>query len=115
MALDTGEDETVIKFFSIPPVLNLRQSHVIKQRKMEKGQRLATHMEKERVLDYPIERQLTLRERIVEFIKDAVITGRLKPGERVPEQEIAENFGISRTPIREAFRQLESECFIAVV
>lgn len=71
-------------------------------------------MEKIRLLDYPVERPLTLRERIVDFIKDAVVTGRLKPGERVPEQEIAESFGISRTPIREAFRQLESEGFITV-
>lgn len=71
-------------------------------------------MEKTRILDYPVERLLTLRERIVDFIKDSVVTGRLKPGERVPEQEIAESFGISRTPIREAFRQLESEGFITV-
>ena len=65
-------------------------------------------------LEYPIEAHLTLRERIVEFIKDAVITGRLKPGERVPESEIAEKFGISRTPIREAFRQLETEGFLTM-
>src|SRR4030067_2247660 len=71
-------------------------------------------MDKTRVLDYPVERPLTRRERIVDFIKDAVVSGRLKPGERVPEQEIAENLGISRTPIREAFRQLESEGFISV-
>ncbi|MBI5561897.1 MAG: GntR family transcriptional regulator [Deltaproteobacteria bacterium] len=71
-------------------------------------------MDKARILEYPAEKPLTLRERIVDFIKDSVINGRLKPGERVPEQEIAENFGISRTPIREAFRQLESEGFITV-
>ncbi|MFQ5465159.1 MAG: GntR family transcriptional regulator [Thermodesulfobacteriota bacterium] len=71
-------------------------------------------MEKFKVLHYPAEKPLTLRERIVEFTKDAIISGRLKPGERVPEQEIAESFGISRTPIREAFRQLESEGFITV-
>lgn len=71
-------------------------------------------MQKVRVLDYPVDKHLTLRERIVDFIKDSVVSGRLKPGERVPEQEIAENFGISRTPIREAFRQLESEGFITV-
>jgi DNA-binding GntR family transcriptional regulator len=72
-------------------------------------------MDKARILEYPIVKPLTLRERIVEFIKDAVISGKLKPGERVPEQEIAKNFGISRTPIREAFRQLESEGFITVI
>lgn len=71
-------------------------------------------MHKVRVLDYPVDKHLTLRERIVDFIKDSVVSGRLKPGERVPEQEIADNFGISRTPIREAFRQLESEGFITV-
>jgi DNA-binding GntR family transcriptional regulator len=72
-------------------------------------------MEKTKVLDYPVERPLTLRERIVTFVKDSIINGRLKPGERVPEHEIAESFGISRTPIREAFRQLESEGFITVI
>jgi DNA-binding GntR family transcriptional regulator len=69
-------------------------------------------MDNDQKLDYPIQRHLTLRERIVEFIKDAVISGSLKPGERVPESEIAERFGISRTPIREAFRQLESDGFL---
>ncbi|HBG47058.1 MAG TPA: GntR family transcriptional regulator [Deltaproteobacteria bacterium] len=72
-------------------------------------------MEKVKILDYPVERPLTLRERIVDFVKDSIISGKLKPGDRVPEQEIAESFGISRTPIREAFRQLESEGFISVV
>src|SRR3989338_6829835 len=71
-------------------------------------------MDKVRILDYPVERPLTLRERIVDFIKDSIISGRLRPGERVPEQEIAQSLGISRTPIREAFRQLESEGFISV-
>ena len=65
-----------------------------------------------KILEYPVERHLTLRERIVDFVKEAIIKGRLKPGERVPEPELAEMFGISRTPIREAFRQLESEGFI---
>jgi len=72
-------------------------------------------MEKIRVLDYPAAKPLTLRESIVEFIKDAVVSGSLKPGERVPEQEIAANFGISRTPVREAFRQLETEGFISLI
>ncbi len=71
-------------------------------------------MDKATLLDNPIEKPLTLREKIVEYIKDAVVSGRLKPGERVPEQEIAEALGISRTPIREAFRQLESEGFISI-
>jgi DNA-binding GntR family transcriptional regulator len=62
-----------------------------------------------------IERHQTLREKILETIRDAILKGSLKPGERVSEPELAERFGISRTPIREAFRQLESEGYLEVV
>ena len=63
----------------------------------------------------PIERHQTLREKILETIRDAILKGSLKPGERVSEPELAERFGISRTPIREAFRQLESEGYLLVI
>jgi DNA-binding GntR family transcriptional regulator len=62
-----------------------------------------------------IEKHLTLRERILETIRDAIIKGALKPGEKVAEPELAERFGISRTPIREAFRQLETEGYLTVI
>ena len=63
----------------------------------------------------PIERHQTLREIILETIRESILRGTLRPGEKVPEPELAERFGISRTPIREAFRQLESEGFLTVV
>ena len=62
-----------------------------------------------------IERHQTLREKILETIRDAILKGTMKPGERVSEPDLAERFGISRTPIREAFRQLESEGYLEVV
>ena len=62
-----------------------------------------------------IERHQTLREKILETIREAILKGSLKPGERVSEPDLAERFGISRTPIREAFRQLESEGYLQVV
>ena len=62
-----------------------------------------------------IEKHLTLREKILETIRDAISSGALKPGEKVAEPELAERFGISRTPIREAFRQLESEGYLTVI
>jgi DNA-binding GntR family transcriptional regulator len=62
-----------------------------------------------------IERHQTLREKILETIRDAILKGSLKPGERVSEPDLAERFGISRTPIREAFRQLESEGYLQVI
>jgi DNA-binding GntR family transcriptional regulator len=62
-----------------------------------------------------IEKHPTLREKILENIRDAIISGALKEGCKVSEPELAERFGISRTPIREAFRQLESEGYLTVI
>lgn len=61
------------------------------------------------------EKHLTLREKILENIRDSIISGLLKAGSRVSEPELAERYGISRTPIREAFRQLESEGYLIVI
>lgn len=61
------------------------------------------------------EKHLTLREKILESIRDAIISGAIKSGSKVSEPELAERFGISRTPIREAFRQLESEGYLTVI
>ncbi len=62
-----------------------------------------------------LEKHLTLREVILENIRDAIVSGSLKAGSRVSEPELAERYGISRTPIREAFRQLESEGYLTVI
>jgi DNA-binding GntR family transcriptional regulator len=67
------------------------------------------------VKNKPIERHQTLREKILETIREAILKGTLKPGEKVAEPDLAERFGISRTPIREAFRQLESEGYLTVI
>lgn len=48
-------------------------------------------------------------------LKDAIRKGTLPPGTRVREIEIAERFGISRTPAREAIRRLESDGLISFV
>jgi DNA-binding GntR family transcriptional regulator len=49
----------------------------------------------------------SLRDRVLEAIRDALIRGEFKPGEKVPEQELAEQLGVSRTPVREALQVLE--------
>ena len=48
-------------------------------------------------------------EQVCARIRDAIIRGELKPGEKLGEVELAERFELSRTPIREAIRQLEVE------
>lgn len=47
-----------------------------------------------------------LREVIFNSIREAIILGELKPGERLMEVQLAEKLGVSRTPIREAIRKL---------
>lgn len=64
--------------------------------------------------NFSVEKHQTLREKIAESLREAIIKGTLKSGERLAESEVAERFGISRTPVREAFRQLESEGFLMV-
>jgi len=50
-----------------------------------------------------------LRSDAYEALREAILIGRLRPGERIVEAEIARQMGISRGPIREAVRQLEHE------
>src|SRR5262245_1038429 len=42
-------------------------------------------------------------------IRDAIVQGRYRPGQRLIEQRISEEFGLSRTPVREGLRRLEAE------
>jgi DNA-binding GntR family transcriptional regulator len=44
-----------------------------------------------------------------------IITGRMRPGESLSETRVAEQYGISRTPVREVFRRLTEEGFLRVV
>lgn len=50
-----------------------------------------------------------LGEVIFNTLKEAIIVGELKPGERLMEVHLSEKMGVSRTPIREAIRKLELE------
>lgn len=50
-----------------------------------------------------------LREIVYESLREAIFQGRLRPGERLVEVQLAEELGVSRTPVREAIRKLELE------
>jgi DNA-binding GntR family transcriptional regulator len=54
----------------------------------------------------------TLRERIVQEIREAILTGTLLEGERLVERKLASQFATSLTSVREALIQLESEGFV---
>jgi DNA-binding GntR family transcriptional regulator len=51
----------------------------------------------------------SLRHRITNVLRTEIVSGRLKPGDRIVEEEVAEQLKVSRGPVREAFRQLEQE------
>ena len=50
----------------------------------------------------------TAADRVFEALQDAIVRGDIRPGSRVGETELAERFGTSRGPLREALRRLES-------
>lgn len=56
-----------------------------------------------------------LRELVFDALREAIIAGRLEPGQRLLENQLAEELGVSRTPVREAIRKLELEGFVVMV
>ena len=56
-----------------------------------------------------------LREVVCESLREAIRSGVLKPGERIMEIQLAEELGVSRTPVREAIRKLELEGYVVMM
>ncbi|MBS3984093.1 MAG: GntR family transcriptional regulator [Selenomonadales bacterium] len=62
-----------------------------------------------------LENYKPLRDIVFEHLRAAIISGALKPGERLMELQLAEDMGVSRTPVREAIRKLELEGLVSMV
>jgi len=56
-----------------------------------------------------------LRQQVVKLVREDILEGNLVPGQRLVENALCETYGVSRTVVREALRQLESEHLITVV
>lgn len=56
----------------------------------------------------------TLHEELVERLRNLVVEDVLQPGTKVPEKELCESFGVSRTPLREALKVLASEGLVVL-
>lgn len=56
--------------------------------------------------------QKSLAEHIVEDLEQKIIAGTLKPGQRIIEEALCKAYGVSRSPVREAFQILESQGFV---
>lgn len=53
-------------------------------------------------------------ESLVEDLREAILTGRYGPGARLVQDDLAEAFGVSRIPLREALRRLEGEGLVVI-
>lgn len=58
---------------------------------------------------------LPLRDVVFKTLRQEILTGKLKPGERLMEIQLANKLGVSRTPIREAIRKLELDGLVIMI
>jgi DNA-binding GntR family transcriptional regulator len=72
-------------------------------------------MERKPLVPIKLDNYKPLRELVFESLREAIISGRLKPGERMMEIQMAEEMGVSRTPVREAIRKLELEGLVVMI
>jgi DNA-binding GntR family transcriptional regulator len=67
------------------------------------------------MLQQNMDEYLPLRDVVFNTLRQAILTGELKPGERLMEIHLADRLGVSRTPIREAIRKLELEGLVVMI
>jgi DNA-binding GntR family transcriptional regulator len=61
---------------------------------------------------WPILKPETLTDQVYEILREKILTGKVKPGEFIREQDVSERLSVSRTPVREALARLASESFL---
>ncbi len=66
------------------------------------------------MLKIDIKEHKPLRELVYEEIRIQIMNGNIRPGTRLMEVDIAEEIGVSRTPVREAIRKLEKEGLVSI-
>ena len=66
------------------------------------------------MLNFELQNHRPLRESVYEQLKIQILTGKIAPGTRMMEVELAEDLGVSRTPVREAIRKLEKEALVVI-
>ncbi|MCT4585290.1 MAG: GntR family transcriptional regulator [Peptostreptococcaceae bacterium] len=62
-----------------------------------------------------LENYKPLREIVFEHLRQSILTGKLEPSQRLMEVQLAEELGVSRTPVREAIRKLELEGLVVMI
>ena len=72
-------------------------------------------MSREKLSPIRLEGYQPLRDMVFDVLMSAIMQGQLSPGERLLEVQLADEMGVSRTPVREAIRRLELEGFVVMV
>ena len=67
------------------------------------------------IMQQNMDEYLPLRDVVFKTLRQGILTGELKPGERLMEIHLADRLGVSRTPIREAIRKLELEGLVTMI
>ncbi|MGP4021423.1 GntR family transcriptional regulator [Saccharopolyspora sp. 5N708] len=65
--------------------------------------------------EHAADARIPLRDQVRQELQARISDGRLRPGDRIFEQDLAAELGISRVPVREAIRMLQSEGFVDVL
>jgi DNA-binding GntR family transcriptional regulator len=63
----------------------------------------------------PVDEHRPLRDVVCDAIRDSIASGAHRPGERLVEDRLAEELGVSRNPVREALRALEVEGYVELI
>lgn len=66
-------------------------------------------------VQFKMNEYLPLRDVVFTTLREAILKGELKPGERLMEIQLANRLGVSRTPVREAIRKLELEGLVVMI
>lgn len=66
------------------------------------------------MLNFDLQNHKPLREVVYDELKRQILIGEIQPGTRMMEVELADDMGVSRTPIREAIRKLEKEGLVTI-
>jgi DNA-binding GntR family transcriptional regulator len=66
------------------------------------------------MINFTLQNHKPLREIVYEELKRQIMVGEIAPGTRMMEVELAEETGVSRTPVREAIRKLEKEGLVTI-
>lgn len=72
-------------------------------------------MTRKKLKKVEIQNYKPLGEVVFDYLRNAILSGDLKPGERLMEISLADQLGVSRTPVREAIRKLELENFVEMI